>query len=67
MRAHNPVVIPRNHMVERALAAAERGDMAPLQDLLAAVTRPFEDVASHAPYRGPAPPTAARYQTFCGT
>jgi serine/tyrosine/threonine adenylyltransferase len=67
MRAHNPVVIPRNHMVERALAAAERGDMAPLQDLVAAVTRPFEDVASHAPYRGPAPPSAARYQTFCGT
>ncbi|WP_225029217.1 protein adenylyltransferase SelO [Xinfangfangia pollutisoli] len=64
MRAVNPAVIPRNHRVEEALAAAGAGDMAPFQALLAAVQAPFrEDEA----YMLPAPSGFGPYVTFCGT
>jgi uncharacterized protein YdiU (UPF0061 family) len=69
MRAVNPWIIPRNHRVEEALAAAsDRGDLAPFDALLAALLRPFSDDAGQAAYAEPAPAAVtARYQTFCGT
>lgn len=67
MRAANPVVIPRNHRVEAALAAAERDDLAPLHELLAVLASPFERTARAEPYRAPPPPGTCRYRTFCGT
>ncbi|MBP9182372.1 MAG: YdiU family protein [Fuscovulum sp.] len=62
--AANPAVIPRNHQVEAALESATAGDMAPFQALLAAVTRPFDEVQA---YMLPAPTGFGRYVTFCGT
>ena len=42
MRAVNPAFIPRNHLVEAALAAAvERADFRPFEDLLAVLSRPL--------------------------
>jgi uncharacterized protein YdiU (UPF0061 family) len=69
MRAVDPRVIPRNHRVEEALAAAsDEGDLEPFERLLAALGRPYDDDASLAPYAEPAPPgVTARYRTFCGT
>jgi uncharacterized protein YdiU (UPF0061 family) len=69
MRRVSPRIIPRNHRVEEALAAAsEHGDLAPFEQLLAAVRRPFDDDPALAAYAEPAPPAVtARYQTFCGT
>ena len=68
MRRVNPWVIPRNHQVEAALAAATDGDMAPFHTLLAALQRPFDSDPALAPYAVPAPPAeTAAYQTFCGT
>ncbi len=69
MRRVNPCVIPRNHRVEEALAAAsEHQDLAPFEQLLAALRQPFDDDAAHARYREPAPAQlTAAYQTFCGT
>jgi len=69
LRAINPVIIPRNHRVEEALAAAsEQGDMAPCDALLAALRRPFDDEPAHAHYAEPAPTeVTACYRTFCGT
>jgi len=64
MQATNPAIIPRNHMVEAALAAATGGDLAPLQALLGALARPYE------PFQGdPAclQPGPAGFKTFCGT
>lgn len=67
MRAVNPAVIPRNHLVEEALAAAEDGDdLNPLHRLLGAVTSPFEVSADFARYLLP-PPDDSGYRTFCGT
>ncbi|MCC2632645.1 MAG: hypothetical protein K0S48_531 [Ramlibacter sp.] len=69
IRSANPWIIPRNHRVEEALqAASERGDMAPFEQLLAALRRPFDETPEHAAYAEPAPAAVtACYQTFCGT
>jgi uncharacterized protein YdiU (UPF0061 family) len=69
MRRVNPRVIPRNHRVEEALAAASSdGDLGPFERLLDALTRPYDEAEDLAPYAEPAPAAVtACYQTFCGT
>ena len=69
MRNVNPIVIARNHRVEEALAAAsDQGDLAPFQQLLDALRRPYDEATELAPYAEPAPAAVtARYRTFCGT
>jgi serine/tyrosine/threonine adenylyltransferase len=67
MNAVNPVVIPRNHRVEEALAAAEiQGDLAPFNKLLAVLQQPYTEIADNVPYRE-SPASEAGYHTFCGT
>ncbi|WP_408895694.1 protein adenylyltransferase SelO [Nocardioides sp. R1-1] len=63
----NPLHIPRNHLVEEALDAAATGDLAPLEDLLAAVRSPYRAVAGLERYAEPPPADFGRYRTFCGT
>jgi serine/tyrosine/threonine adenylyltransferase len=69
MRRVNPLFIPRNHLVEDALAAAsEREDMAPFERLLDVIVRPFEEREGLEWYASPAPAEiTAAYKTFCGT
>jgi uncharacterized protein YdiU (UPF0061 family) len=66
MRRHNPAVIPRNHLVEAALAAAVAGDPSVMERLLGVLATPYDhdgDVtAFSAPGNDPEP-----YRTFCGT
>lgn len=67
MQRHNPAIIPRNHKVEEALAAAaEHGDLEPLQRLMAALSSPYDHARAHSEYRQPAADGRA-YRTFCGT
>jgi len=63
----NPAVIPRNQLVEHALAAATDGDLQPLHALLEVISRPFAH--GHIPdlYRTPPPADGERYVTYCGT
>jgi serine/tyrosine/threonine adenylyltransferase len=63
----NPVYIPRNHLVEEALAAATAGDLDPLSRLLAAVTAPYDERPGLERYAEPAPEDFGDYRTFCGT
>ncbi len=63
----NPAYIPRNHLVEEALAAATDGDLGPLDRLMDAVTRPFDERPGLERYAAPAPQDFGRYRTFCGT
>jgi uncharacterized protein YdiU (UPF0061 family) len=63
----NPVYIPRNHLVEEALGAATDGDLAPLERLLDAVSRPFDERPGLGRYAEPAPADFGAYRTFCGT
>jgi uncharacterized protein YdiU (UPF0061 family) len=68
MRQHNPAFIPRNHLVEAAIRAAEdRQDFQPFEDLLDATSRPFEDRPGLEPYARPAAPEERVTATFCGT
>ena len=67
MRDVNPAVIPRNHRVEEALAAAEdHNDLSVVHRLLAMLATPYEARADLAMYQEP-PPDDCSYRTFCGT
>jgi serine/tyrosine/threonine adenylyltransferase len=67
MARANPVYIPRNHLVEAALAAAELGDMGPFERLLSAITDPFTERPGFEDHALPAPTGFGPYRTFCGT
>ena len=67
MRRVNPAVIPRNHRVEDALAAAQNdNDLSVLERLLATLSAPYEAGPDLPMYREP-PADDRSYQTFCGT
>jgi uncharacterized protein YdiU (UPF0061 family) len=66
MRSVNPAVIPRNHRVEEALAAAESGDLSVLHRLLEVLASPYQETPNSAPYKAP-PENDCGYRTFCGT
>jgi uncharacterized protein YdiU (UPF0061 family) len=67
--ASNPIVIPRNHLVEAALAAASTdGDLQPFHQLMEAIRAPYDPAAWGTSYAEAAAPQAmAGYRTFCGT
>ena len=69
MRLASPWIVPRNHRVEEALAAAsDHADMRPIEQLLEALREPFDENPSRARYAEPAPAAVtACYRTFCGT
>ncbi|MEY3896491.1 MAG: hypothetical protein RLZZ214_2011 [Verrucomicrobiota bacterium] len=65
--AHNPAFIPRNHLVEAALAAGQAGDMGPMERLLEILATPYDHARDVPEYRSPDPAGGTGYQTFCGT
>ena len=68
IRAANPIYIPRNHLVEAALKAAEtEGDYAQFEQLLALITRPFTEQNGKDVYAMPPLMIDPNYKTFCGT
>lgn len=67
MATVNPVVVPRNHLVEEALDAATEGDLAPFERLLDAVQHPYAERPGFERYAEPAPESFGTYQTYCGT
>ena len=68
MRTVNPAFIPRNHLVEAALAAAvERADFQPFEDLLGVLSRPYHDDLALTRYAAPPRDEERVLQTFCGT
>jgi uncharacterized protein YdiU (UPF0061 family) len=66
-RAHNPAFIPRNHLVEAALAAGQQGDLGPMERLLKILAAPYDHTRDAPEYRQPDPTGGAGYKTFCGT
>lgn len=66
MNAANPAYIPRNHLVEEALAAAHDGDMRPFDRLHAVLLSPYEERPDLKRYAEPQWDDGS-YQTFCGT
>ena len=62
----NPVVIARNHQVERALKAAEDGDYSILHELVSILQKPYSLAKEHEQYKHPKEDDEP-YRTFCGT
>jgi uncharacterized protein YdiU (UPF0061 family) len=68
MRAVNPVYIPRNHRIEQAIVAAvEKGDFGPFEELAAVLSRPFEARREFEAYAEPPRAEQRVTKTFCGT
>lgn len=68
MQQSNPAFIPRNHLVESALAAAvEHQDYTVMENLLGVLADPYDHHRELPDYQTPPGPGACPYQTFCGT
>ena len=67
MKSNNPIVIPRNHKVEEALAEADKGSLDKMKKLLAIFKNPYDNQNNIQEYQTPAPSNNEKYQTFCGT
>lgn len=67
MRAVNPVVIPRNHQIERAIVEAREGSLAHFRALGAALAEPYRDRPELEPFKAPPTPAEVVQATFCGT
>lgn len=67
MKKSNPVVIPRNHLVEEALGAADKNDFTPLINLIDAVSRPYDYPYGDQKYSMPPKNSDCNYKTYCGT
>ncbi|WP_253445181.1 YdiU family protein [Halomonas sp. Y3] len=68
MNAVNPLYIPRNHQVERMIAAAaEQDDFGPFEALREVLADPFTEQPGREAYAEPAPATEKVFRTFCGT
>ncbi|MHC5543135.1 protein adenylyltransferase SelO, partial [Singulisphaera rosea] len=67
MQSVNPVVIPRNHRVEEALAAAEEhDDLTVFHQLMEALASPYESRPGLEGYQA-LPEDESGYRTYCGT
>ncbi len=66
-QANSPAVIARNHRVEAALNAAERGDLSVMTRLLADLSSPYDYAGADPAAREPGPQGGEAYRTFCGT
>ena len=64
----NPVYIPRNHLVEEALAAATAGDLDTVPSRCSTCSSsPFTERPGLESYARPGGDGFGDYQTFCGT
>jgi uncharacterized protein YdiU (UPF0061 family) len=67
MNRVNPVYIPRNHLVEEALAAATAGELGLFRRLVEVVSRPYAERPGLEDHAQPAPGGCAPHVTYCGT
>jgi uncharacterized protein YdiU (UPF0061 family) len=55
MRAASPAIVPRNYLVHEVIQAVTAGDNGPLEALMQAIQRPFDDAAGHPSFTGRMP------------
>jgi serine/tyrosine/threonine adenylyltransferase len=67
MASVNPLVIPRNHQVERAIQSAFQGDFSPFNELQRALAEPYSEQPGLAHYSAPPLEHERVKMTFCGT
>ena len=67
MRQTNPVYIPRNHRVEQAIEAGNRGDLTLFHQLNQVLQDPFNEQTEFIEYEVAPTPAEVVQATFCGT
>ena len=67
MKKNNPIVIPRNHKVEEALADVDKGNLEKFKNFLKVLNDPYSHNQNIKEFQKPAPITNKKYRTFCGT
>lgn len=67
MKASNPSIIPRNHRVEEAIDAGDKGDFDVLKKLLKVLSNPYEYSKEQEGYSELPKPKSCPYRTYCGT
>lgn len=67
MEASNPVLIPRNHLVQQALDEAETGSMENVMTLLKHLEKPYMYSQEQLAFDQGPPETGQDFVTYCGT
>jgi len=67
MRKSNPVYIPRNHLVEKAIALAYEGDYSFAQELMDVLSNPYQKQTGREEFFEAPGNAQKEYKTFCGT
>ncbi len=67
MRQCNPVIIPRNHQIEKVINSAMTGDLKHFRDFCEILQDPYVAESKAEIYRKSPEPRERIYQTFCGT
>lgn len=68
MKESNPVVIPRNHQVEKAIkAAVDNNDYTAVKGLMKVLQNPYRYSEENEAYQKPPGPAEKPYVTYCGT
>lgn len=67
MQSVNPVVIPRNHLVEEAINAFVEGDSTPYLTLLHLLTNPYQIDEEHEHFTEPPNDDIPPFVSYCGT
>ena len=67
MESVNPLYIPRNHQVEKAIEGTLAGDLTTFEELLEVTKQPFREHQDLGHYAEPPLPEQRVTRTFCGT
>lgn len=67
LNQQNPAFIPRNHLVEQAIASAQEDDMSIFETMCHLLKTPFEQHSEYSEYYEPPKSDQVVKQTFCGT
>jgi len=67
MDSINPIYIPRNHNVDKAIKAAYEENLEPMNELLEALKNPFKENKKYSHLTVPPKEEEKILQTFCGT
>ena len=67
MRKVNPLIIPRNHLIEDALKqATDMNNLNKVHKLLKVLQNPYDSISTNSMYQS-TPPLEENYVTYCGT
>ena len=68
MKKNNPIIIPRNHLVEEALEEADNGNINSFQKLLHIISNPYQNQDDLSEFmKAPGSKFEQNFQTYCGT